>query len=200
MDPKHSSLSDSSAHHALPAVFTDADAAALLGTFSPPPAYTQPLRLPVCLPQTVSGYDSPFARAYCMELSASGVELTDWLKFIDGLNIAIVRRPILARANNTDVRRYYRPRVLRCGLSRLQPWALALCEYSILRVFPELSVFRSPYHWAILVGMTVQVGDISVVSLTASEQNVVVAGRASSWNGKSCKVHIPHRCPICHHL
>jgi hypothetical protein len=70
--------------------FTDSDAELLLGAFPPPPADCKPLAGPVCLPQTVAGYDSPFARAFNPELLASGIEETDWLKFLDGLNIAIV--------------------------------------------------------------------------------------------------------------
>jgi hypothetical protein len=74
----------------VPSDFTDSDAELLLGTFPPPPATCKPPDVPVCLPQTVSGYDSPFARAYNPQLSQSGIEEVDWLKFLDGLNIAIV--------------------------------------------------------------------------------------------------------------
>jgi hypothetical protein len=73
-----------------PPNFTDSDAEILLGSFPLPPASCKPLPVPVCLPQTVSGYDSPFARAFNPELVTSGVEEVDWLKFLDGLNIAIV--------------------------------------------------------------------------------------------------------------
>lgn len=73
-----------------PSDFTDSDAELLLGTFPPPPATCKPLSVPVCLPQTVSGYDSPFARAFNPQLSDSGIDEVDWLKFLDGLNIAIV--------------------------------------------------------------------------------------------------------------
>lgn len=73
-----------------PPPFTDEDTSKLLGDLPPPPQSLRPLTLPVCLPQTVSGYDAPFARAYNPELAASGIEAGDWLKFLDGLNIAIV--------------------------------------------------------------------------------------------------------------
>jgi hypothetical protein len=73
-----------------PPSYTDEDAAILLGKFPPPQDSLRPLAVPVCLPQTVSGYDSPFARAYNPELVESGIGELDWLKFIDGLNIAIV--------------------------------------------------------------------------------------------------------------
>jgi hypothetical protein len=69
---------------------TESDAELLLGTFPPPPPSCKPLPVPVCLPQTVSGYDSPFARGFNPHLSESGIEQVDWLKFLDGLNIAIV--------------------------------------------------------------------------------------------------------------
>jgi len=88
--PKHPNYETS----APPPNYTDSDADVLLGSLLPPPTSCQRLDLPVCLPQTVSGYDAPFARAYNPVLSASGIEQIDWLKFLDGLNIAIVRRVI----------------------------------------------------------------------------------------------------------
>jgi hypothetical protein len=85
--PKHPNYENS----APPPNYTDSDADVLLGSLLPPPTSCQRLDLPICLPQTVSGYDAPFARAYNPVLSASGIEQIDWLKFLDGLNIAIVR-------------------------------------------------------------------------------------------------------------
>jgi hypothetical protein len=53
--------------------YTEKDAEALLGFFPPPAEKLQPLPLPVCLLQTVSGYDSPFPHAYNPKLVQSGV-------------------------------------------------------------------------------------------------------------------------------
>ncbi|KAG9000685.1 hypothetical protein FRB94_005233 [Tulasnella sp. JGI-2019a] len=47
------------------------------------------------LPQMGTGIDTPFCRAYCSELSASNIEQADWLKFCDGLNIALAASPPL---------------------------------------------------------------------------------------------------------
>jgi hypothetical protein len=71
--------------------FTDDDAHALF----PLPAHDsgrphELLSLPVCLPQTTAGYDQPFARGYNDVLTHSGIDMMDWLRFIDALNIAMV--------------------------------------------------------------------------------------------------------------
>lgn len=70
--------------------YTDSDAQALLGYYPPPPAAADPLPLPLALPQVRHSYDSAFLRAYNPDLEHSGIFQEDWLKFIDGLNIAIV--------------------------------------------------------------------------------------------------------------
>ncbi|KAG8978853.1 hypothetical protein FRB94_013149 [Tulasnella sp. JGI-2019a] len=80
-----------------PPAYTDDDAQALFEIPLPPTDRTRvaPLRLPLCVPQIGTGIDAPFCRAYCSELSASGIEQTDWLKFCDGLNIAMAASPPL---------------------------------------------------------------------------------------------------------
>jgi hypothetical protein len=55
------------------------------------------LPLPLALPQTSSKYDSPFLRAYNQQLEQSGIYQDDWLKFIDGLNCAMVRTEAVGR-------------------------------------------------------------------------------------------------------
>jgi hypothetical protein len=77
----------------LPPAYTDSDAELVFGTPAPPPPESarQQLQLPICLPQITSGYDSPFARAYNPQLQASGIEQEEFLNFLDGLNIAMVR-------------------------------------------------------------------------------------------------------------
>lgn len=74
-------------------VYTDADAQALFGTPSPSPPLSSlsKLSLPVVFPQTATRFDSPFARGYNDHMRYSGIEMNDWLKFVDGLNIAMVR-------------------------------------------------------------------------------------------------------------
>jgi hypothetical protein len=81
----------------VPPAYTDADAELLLDIQRPPTAESpsQRLDLPLCLPQTTSGYDSPFARAYNPQLEASGIEQDEWLKFLDALNIAMTASPPL---------------------------------------------------------------------------------------------------------
>jgi hypothetical protein len=75
-----------------PPAYTDLDAELVFGSPPlPPPEFTrQHLQLPICLPQITSGYDSPFARAYNPQLSASGIEEDEFLNFLDALNIAMV--------------------------------------------------------------------------------------------------------------
>jgi hypothetical protein len=73
-------------------MYTDLDAELVFGTPAPPPEISrQPLQVPICLPQITGGYDSPFARAYNPHLAASGVEQDEFLKFLDALNVAMVR-------------------------------------------------------------------------------------------------------------
>jgi hypothetical protein len=69
--------------------YTDDDAKALFDA-PPPPASSEPLTLPLALPQINSNYDAPFLRAYNADLAKSGINQDDWLKFIDGLNVAMV--------------------------------------------------------------------------------------------------------------
>lgn len=73
-----------------PPEYTSSDAENLLGQFSAPPSDLQSLALPLALPQISSSYDSPFLRAYSSELVRAGVQQDEWLRFIDGLNIAMV--------------------------------------------------------------------------------------------------------------
>ncbi|KAH8113832.1 hypothetical protein DFH11DRAFT_1704716 [Phellopilus nigrolimitatus] len=47
----------------------------------------------------MSSGTATFVRAYSRELHASGVEMDDWLRFIDGLNIAITASPPLRVVN-----------------------------------------------------------------------------------------------------
>lgn len=70
--------------------YTDADAETLLGEFPPAPPEVARLDLPLALPQIAGSYDSSFLRAYSPDLERSGVSQDEWLRFIDGLNIAIV--------------------------------------------------------------------------------------------------------------
>jgi hypothetical protein len=75
-----------------PPTYTDLDAELVFGTPPPPPdASRQLLQAPICLPQITGGYDSPFARAYNPQLAASGIELDEFLNFLDALNIAMAR-------------------------------------------------------------------------------------------------------------
>ena len=98
---------------ALPA-YTDEEAELVYRT-PPPPQYEsarQRLQLPVCLPQITGGYDSPFARAYNPQLEASGIERDEFLKFLDALNIAMVRiGQVVVSSSEIPAR----PQVLRCG-------------------------------------------------------------------------------------
>jgi hypothetical protein len=73
--------------------YTESDAEALFTPPAPPPADVKlnKLDLPVALPQINTNYDSAFLRAFTPVLDSSGITQEDWLKFIDGLNIAIVR-------------------------------------------------------------------------------------------------------------
>lgn len=75
-----------------PPEYTDEDAESLFGVPPPVPdrATLQKLPLPVAVPQIRVAYDASFVRAYSPELVRSGVTQNDWLKFVDGLNIAMV--------------------------------------------------------------------------------------------------------------
>lgn len=75
--------------------YTESDAETLFTPPPPPPADVKlkKLDLPVALPQINTNYDSAFLRAFTPALGSSGITQEDWLKFIDGLNIAIVRSP-----------------------------------------------------------------------------------------------------------
>lgn len=73
-----------------PPNYTEADAEVLLGRYPPPPRVVDRLSLPVALPQIAGTYDASFLRAYNRYLEHSGVNQEDWLRFLDGLNVAIV--------------------------------------------------------------------------------------------------------------
>ncbi|KAI5115805.1 hypothetical protein M0805_006524 [Coniferiporia weirii] len=77
------------------AEYLNQDAEALFSSFREPPPYLQPLALPLCLPQATSGTNALFVRAYSQELRSSGIEVDDWMRFIDGLNLAITASPPL---------------------------------------------------------------------------------------------------------
>lgn len=75
--------------------YTDSDAERLIGTeVSAPPKQVEKLSLPVALPQIAAGFDAPFLRGYG-DLASSGIRQDDWLRFVDGLNVALVRRAVL---------------------------------------------------------------------------------------------------------
>jgi hypothetical protein len=82
-----------------PQTYTDQDAQALLGDqhtrWSAPAPQSSGLPLPVCLPQVAATEDAAFARGYNDQLMACGITMSDWLKFIDALNNAMVRFEIL---------------------------------------------------------------------------------------------------------
>ncbi|KAG8873515.1 hypothetical protein FRB97_006658 [Tulasnella sp. 331] len=80
-----------------PPAYTDEDARALFDIPHPPRYFGQTtrLRLPLAVPQSGTGINDPFVRAYAPELSASGIDQLDWLKFCDGLNIAMAATPPL---------------------------------------------------------------------------------------------------------
>lgn len=84
--------------------YSESDADELLGSVLSPPTDVQKLAAPLVLPQIATNYDSAFLRAYNPILEASGILLDDWMKFIDGLNIAIVGptfwNPVEHRSNS----------------------------------------------------------------------------------------------------
>ncbi|KAI5121178.1 hypothetical protein M0805_005979 [Coniferiporia weirii] len=76
------------------------DAETLFSSFrSAPSDGLRPLAMPFCIPQATSGHASLFTRAYSPELQASGIEMDDWIKFIDGLNLAMTASPPLRVVN-----------------------------------------------------------------------------------------------------
>jgi len=78
-----------------PPEYTDDDAKALFSPRFSPPSYFNRLPLPLCVPQLSAGIESTFTRAYSPALNSSGIDLTDWLRFTDGLNIAFNASPPL---------------------------------------------------------------------------------------------------------
>lgn len=81
----------------LPPAYTEAGVDALFDTpLSTAPESNGRLPVPICPPQVTRGYDSPFARGYKPQFAISGIEQEDWLKFLDSLNIAMVRQILLA--------------------------------------------------------------------------------------------------------
>ncbi|KAF8343179.1 uncharacterized protein EI90DRAFT_3115695 [Cantharellus anzutake] len=80
-----------------PPRYTDEDVELLFRSPPPPATHAKsvPLPVPVVLPQDGTSWDSPFARGYHPDMRDSGIEMDDWLKFIDGLNIAIGASPPL---------------------------------------------------------------------------------------------------------
>lgn len=89
--PSTSSDPNGKAVEKAPPEYTESDAEALFGIPPPPPTHgTARLSLPVAIPQTTNKYDAAFARAYDDHLRHSGIEMADWLRFTDGLNLAIV--------------------------------------------------------------------------------------------------------------
>ncbi|KAL5529953.1 hypothetical protein ACEPAF_6210 [Sanghuangporus sanghuang] len=80
-----------------PPAYSNEDAVVLFSEFRTVPerSHLVPLRLPLCLPQGTAGSNAAFVRAYSPELQASGVEMNDWMHFVDGLNIAMSASPPL---------------------------------------------------------------------------------------------------------
>ncbi|THH06631.1 hypothetical protein EW145_g3965 [Phellinidium pouzarii] len=78
-----------------PPAYSERDAEVLFSDFHSAPSVLEPLRLPLCVPQATAGATSLFTRAYTPELRASGVELDDWIHFVDALNIAMTASPPL---------------------------------------------------------------------------------------------------------
>ncbi|KAI5121179.1 hypothetical protein M0805_005980 [Coniferiporia weirii] len=76
--------------------YSNEDAEALFSGFRRVPSEgIQPLAVPLCIPQTTPGATTLFTRAYSPELQASGIEMDDWIKFIDALNLAHTASPPL---------------------------------------------------------------------------------------------------------
>jgi hypothetical protein len=81
-----------------PPAFTDADAHVLFPVpyipptpHGSPPEYSHaPLPAVIALPQMSPGFDQSFARGYHVAMARSGLQMDDWLRFLDALNIAMV--------------------------------------------------------------------------------------------------------------
>jgi hypothetical protein len=81
-----------------PPAFTDADAHVLFPVpyipptpHGSPPEYSHaPLPAVIALPQMSPGFDQSFARGYHVAMARSGLQMGDWLRFLDALNIAMV--------------------------------------------------------------------------------------------------------------
>jgi hypothetical protein len=81
-----------------PPAFTDADAHVLFPVpyipytlHGSPPEYSHgPLPAVIALPQMSPGFDQSFARGYHVAMARSGLQMSDWLRFLDALNIAMV--------------------------------------------------------------------------------------------------------------
>lgn len=62
----------------------------------PPPSYCpSPLPTPVAVPQTIPGIGQPFARAWAPSLSGHSITVTDFVEFIDNLNVVKTANPPL---------------------------------------------------------------------------------------------------------
>ena len=77
-------------HSAAPPSYTEAEADTLFRPPPPPPHSVGTLALPIALPQTSSSPDAPFVRAYHQDWRNNGIEMEDWLRFVDGLNLSLV--------------------------------------------------------------------------------------------------------------
>lgn len=64
-----------------------------LPTFTAVHGPHQELPLPLCIPQVAGNFDSPFARGYNPVVEDNtGITESEFLAFIDGLNMAIIAR------------------------------------------------------------------------------------------------------------
>jgi hypothetical protein len=115
----------------VPPAYTDLDAELIFGTPQPPPPEStrQPLQLPICLPQTTSGYDAPFARSYNTQIEASGIKQDEFLDFLDALNIAMVWTGQFVHAAKCYIIDIVsRRQALRCAWLTWPEWSSGLCE------------------------------------------------------------------------
>jgi hypothetical protein len=71
--------------------FTDADARSILDLPPPYEAPHAPLSLPFCLPQESDSGVSVFVRGYSDALATSGIQVDAWLRFVDAVNVSMVR-------------------------------------------------------------------------------------------------------------
>lgn len=69
--------------------YTTEDALALFPDPAPLSDVPRPLPRPVAIPQISAVFDSPFVRAY-PQIAPSGIDVEDWMKFLDGLSLAMV--------------------------------------------------------------------------------------------------------------